>query len=244
MSKFLHVCGVVLAGVGLALGVLGVASPGQLAIYGLTAETAAILLVGGILSVGLGSVINVLASGGSRTAAAVPEFAPSRLDPPSDASVFKRRTHDVVSGIGKVGAAAAGASVLTEAVANDIKAAPSNSVAETIEALEQAKSDIKAALGESQPIEPESLNPLPVKPETQIPAPIPEMDLEPELQEPDETAEEAEPEESGLYVVEEQVVRGKPARILSDGTVEAETDEGWMRFENLEHLNEYLDSLT
>jgi hypothetical protein len=29
---------------------------------------------------------------------------------------------------------------------------------------------------------------------------------------------------------------------LSDETVEAETDEGWMRFENLEHLNEYIDS--
>ena len=26
-----------------------------------------------------------------------------------------------------------------------------------------------------------------------------------------------------------------------DGTVEAETDEGWMRFENLEHLDEYLE---
>ena len=45
-----------------------------------------------------------------------------------------------------------------------------------------------------------------------------------------------------LYVVEEKIIRGRPARILSDETVEAETDEGWMRFENLEHLNEYLDS--
>ena len=25
--------------------------------------------------------------------------------------------------------------------------------------------------------------------------------------------------------------------------VEAETDEGWMRFENLEHLDEYLDAM-
>ena len=48
--------------------------------------------------------------------------------------------------------------------------------------------------------------------------------------------------ESELYVVEDKVIRGRPARILSDGTVEAETEEGWMRFENLEHLNEYLDS--
>jgi hypothetical protein len=38
------------------------------------------------------------------------------------------------------------------------------------------------------------------------------------------------------------VVRGRAARILSDGTVEAETDEGWMRFENMEHLEEYLDA--
>jgi hypothetical protein len=45
-----------------------------------------------------------------------------------------------------------------------------------------------------------------------------------------------------LYVLEEREIRGRPARILSDNTVEAETDEGWMRFENLEHLNEYLDS--
>ena len=46
-----------------------------------------------------------------------------------------------------------------------------------------------------------------------------------------------------LYVVEEKVIRGRPARVLSDGTVEAETDEGWMRFENLEHLDEYLEAM-
>jgi hypothetical protein len=48
--------------------------------------------------------------------------------------------------------------------------------------------------------------------------------------------------EDVLYVVEEKVVRGRAARVLSDGTVEAETDEGWMRFENMEHLEEYLDA--
>ena len=46
-----------------------------------------------------------------------------------------------------------------------------------------------------------------------------------------------------LFVVEDKVIRGRSARILSDGTVEAETDEGWMRFENLEHLDEYLDAV-
>jgi hypothetical protein len=50
-----------------------------------------------------------------------------------------------------------------------------------------------------------------------------------------------EPPEGELYVIEEKIIRGRPARILSDNTVEAETDDGWMRFENIDHLNEYLD---
>jgi hypothetical protein len=49
--------------------------------------------------------------------------------------------------------------------------------------------------------------------------------------------------EEELYVVEERTIAGKPARVLSDGTVEAETDEGWMRFENVEHLEEYIEAV-
>jgi hypothetical protein len=49
--------------------------------------------------------------------------------------------------------------------------------------------------------------------------------------------------EEELFVVEERTIAGKPARILSDGTVEAETDDGWMRFENVEHLEEYMEAL-
>ena len=60
----------------------------------------------------------------------------------------------------------------------------------------------------------------------------------------EETVTEEEVADDGLlYVVEERVIRRHPARILSDGTVEAETSEGWMRFENLEHLDEYLDAM-
>ncbi|MEO9875300.1 MAG: hypothetical protein ABJM26_04965 [Anderseniella sp.] len=51
------------------------------------------------------------------------------------------------------------------------------------------------------------------------------------------------PQEDELFVVEERVIRDRPARLLSDGTVEAETDEGWMRFENVEHVEEYLDAM-
>ncbi len=50
-------------------------------------------------------------------------------------------------------------------------------------------------------------------------------------------------EEEVLYIIEERVIRGRPARILSDGTIEAEMDEGWLRFENRDHLDEYLDAL-
>jgi hypothetical protein len=50
--------------------------------------------------------------------------------------------------------------------------------------------------------------------------------------------------EENLYVVEEREIAGKQARVLSDGTVEAETDEGWMRFENPEHLEEYMAAMS
>ncbi len=59
----------------------------------------------------------------------------------------------------------------------------------------------------------------------------------------DDNAPEALPQEDELFVVEERVIRERPARLLSDGTVEAETDEGWMRFENVEHVEEYLDAM-
>ena len=58
-----------------------------------------------------------------------------------------------------------------------------------------------------------------------------------------EESDEALPQEDALFVVEERIIRKRPARLLSDGTVEAETDEGWMRFENVEHVEEYLDAM-
>jgi hypothetical protein len=72
--------------------------------------------------------------------------------------------------------------------------------------------------------------PLPPEPEVE--------DVHDYEQVPDEAVSEEE-----LYVVEERTIAGKPARILSDGTVEAETDDGWMRFENVEHLEEYMEAV-
>ncbi len=233
MSKLLLVCGIVLVAIGVALGIASVASPAQMQIYGLTPETAAVLLTGGILALGLGSLIDAVARAPASVVAAPPTIGLNQELPP-----FRPRSFD--SGIAVPAVIATGAAT---AVATAKEAASSISVAETIEALEQAKSDIKAALGGAPAFEPpanESIATevnaplLPVKVDTPEPvAPPPAAELE-EVEEPDS---------AGLYVVEEQVVRGKPARVLSDGTVEAETDEGWMRFENMEHLNEYLDSL-
>ena len=67
----------------------------------------------------------------------------------------------------------------------------------------------------------------------------PEAEAEPAA----ESAPEALPQEDELFVVEERVIRERPARLLSDGTVEAETDEGWMRFETVEHVEEDLDAM-
>jgi hypothetical protein len=74
-----------------------------------------------------------------------------------------------------------------------------------------------------------------VEPQKAAPAEVVVAKVEPEAK--------PEPETEELYVVEEKVIRGRPARVLSDGTVEAETDDGWMRFENLEHLDEYLEAM-
>jgi hypothetical protein len=125
------------------------------------------------------------------------------------------------TGFGKK-AATATAVVATEEAVAEAAAAPKPSIAETVSALEQAKSDIAAALG-VEAHETPAAEPVATK-------------AEPEAKtESSETTE--------LYVVEEKVIRGRPARVLSDGTVEAETDEGWMRFENLEHLDEYLEAM-
>ncbi len=269
MAMVMRLCGIVLAAIGLALGVMSLASSGQMQVYGLTPETAAILLVGGILSLGVGALIDQANS------------TQVRIGNDAIASRVAAGQRDTIRDLdfGK-SAAAAGAVVATTVVTEAVsKSAPEtvsetlsgakSSVSETIEALEQAKSDIRAALGGSESFDPPEaektedaavveersvgLPTLPVSIDVQEPVQkitdVPAKDAGPadavEEAPPAETPPaETPPAETGLFVVEEQVVRGKPARLLSDGTVEAETDEGWMRFENLEHLNEYLDSLT
>jgi hypothetical protein len=226
MSKIMWILGLILAAVGILLGAKSIISPGQMQIYGLTPETAAVLLVGGILSLGLGSVINGL-SNIAGAPAEIPVMA--KISGTESVTEVSDETATRIPGFGRRASDAAGVTAAvvaaeTTSVTSVVSTTASNSVADTIAALEQAKSDIKTALGGV-----ESMT-------------DPAEHLEP-AQTVSVEAAEVVAAETELYVVEEKIIRGRPSRILSDDTVEAETDEGWMRFENLEHLNEYLDSM-
>jgi hypothetical protein len=221
MSKLMVIVGILFAALGVALGLMVFFSPGSMQVYGLTLEVAALFLVGGVLAVGLGGVI-----GAAATATA---YMPAPAMPaPAMAT-----------------AAPGGAAI---AIAPEPL---SPSVRETIQALEQAKTDLREAFAEKEPAppatayheaEPERVAEHPLAEAHPAEEPAAE-EAQPEEPEVEEAAGATAEEEGQLYVVEERTIRGRPARILSDGTVEAETSEGWMRFENLEHLDEYLDAM-
>jgi hypothetical protein len=213
MSKLMLIFGILFFSLGVALGFLIHFKPGQMQVVALTPEVSAILLVGGALCLGLGGLIGAL-----RDRAVATTTVPAEVV--AEAAAEKPATPKF-TGFGKK-AATTPAVAATEEVAAEATTAPKTSVAETVSALEQAKSDIAAALG-VEAHETPAAEPVAAKAE------------------PEEKPEAAETVE--LYVVEEKVIRGRPARVLSDGTVEAETDEGWMRFENLEHLDEYLEAM-
>lgn len=212
MSKIMLIVGILLAALGVALGLMTIFSPGQMQVYGLTAEVAAILLVGGILAMGLGGVAGHL----EHHTAGVAEMP--RMAPPVAEVVVTT------------------AAVATAAVAIEAEEALSPAVSETIRALEKAKSDLQTAF-EEKPAEP-VIEPVVVAEPEPEPEPEPEVAIEEPLDEDVSSGDDGQ-----LYVLEERSIRGHAARLLSDSTVEAETSEGWMRFENLEHLDEYLDAM-
>jgi hypothetical protein len=237
MSKLMQVLGIVLLAAGIALAIMGLVNQAQLQVRGIDMASAINLIVGGILAIGLGGVIAAVGSGAApidyaseeaapaapaeEPVAAVPEAKVGSAAATADAAAprpmrfpsFGRKLEE--SGVAVAPAAGAVVEAAKPAVAK-AEEAVTPAVRETIDALEQAKTDLENALsGTSDSVE---------------------------------TMETATEEVTGaadgeLFVVEDKVIRGRPARILSDGTVEAETEEGWMRFENLEHLDEYLDAV-
>ncbi len=243
MSKLMWIAGILLVAIGLALGVLIFASTASVVAWGVTLEAAAILLVGGFLCLGLGSVISgVHAQQQVRTETTVVSAMTAPAQPIPE---FGRRLSEpAVQTAAPVAAAAAATATAVASASEEIEV--SAPVKETIQALEQARQKIEQAF-DAKPAETSAA---PVVSETVVSAStveVVETVEEAQAQEEAPAEEEAVPEEAmeegQLYVVEERIIRGRPARILSDETVEAETDEGWMRFENLEHLDEYLDAM-
>ncbi len=232
MSGLMRLCGVVLALAGIGLAALTFVMPGRMDVYGIKLDTAAILFIGGILALGVSGVIDALRQAvprrvietvgeAQRTTAAAAELQAEKVMPDY---IVRKGTETVT-----VAAAALAGEAKPEPVVPD-KPDP---VAETIDALEKAKADVIKSIGGVDEIAaPESLG---------------TMDKGGDAGRAEQSADEEEvatgEDGEGLYVVEERVIRGRPARALSDDTIEAETDEGWMRFENLDHLNEYLDSI-
>jgi hypothetical protein len=237
MSKLMIILGIIVAAAGAVLGALIYVSPGEMQVRGLTYDVASVLLVGGLGLVGLGGVIaalekttaatrelrdwltgqdsgQVVAAAAAATAVVAADAAASEFSAESPPP-FTVPTPEPASSVTKF-----------EKLVEESRVSTDRAVAETretIAAIDKANSELKQALGDES--EPAAEPP---------PAPGPEAAAE--------VTEEA--EDTQLFVVEERLIRGRPARVLSDGTVEAETDDGWMRFENLEHLEEYLDAMS
>ena len=219
MSKLMLIAGILLVAVAIALGLMIFFSLSSVVGWSITPEVAAILLVGGFLSLGLGAVISALEAGIPLHGTATEHSAIASSASPTETAIpeFGRRPMEA-------------AAAATTAVSPEVSPA----VYDTIKALEQAKSDISKAFGH-EPQAPAETAEEAAAAEVQAEEPVAEVEIA--------ESEVAVEEEGQLYVVEERIIRARPARILSDGTVEAETDEGWMRFENLEHLDEYLDAM-
>ena len=217
MAKLMWIAGIFLAAVGVALGLMMFFSVAQMVAWGVSLDTAALLLIGGLLSLGLGGVINAVDILGERAGSSsfgAVQSAPSTAAIPE----FSRR------------AAEAAAATGTLEISPEVK--------ETIEKIERAKQDLSQAFGDKPAAAGVTIT------ETIVVTAPSEAAAEAAAEEIEGAIEDAEVSGDQLYVVEERTIRNRPARILSDGTVEAETDEGWMRFENLEHLDEYLEAMT
>ena len=213
MSKLMHVLGIILLAAGVALAIMGLVNQAQLQVRGIDMASAITLIVGGVLAIGLGGVIGAVGSAAQMADYAADEPVPEPVAAPAKAE--SKLADDKPADTSRSMRFPSFGKKLEEAGVPAVEATKAEpmtpAVRETIDALEQAKSDLENALTGNDTVE---------------------------ANEPVAPAAEGE-----LFVTEEKVIRGRQARILSDGTVEAETDEGWMRFENLDHLDEYLDAV-
>jgi hypothetical protein len=271
MRTLLYIIAILLIAAGMAVGLGSFYAPGQVVI-GLNLESAAILLTGGFIMLGLATVTAALltvaeALAGNRPGAAPvaslgesPAAASSAGDKGWPGNYGRRKARAGGDLPGFLRPARGGSPTMpppsppglgpaqpppspgglfpekplrkTEPVPQVITTAIDPGVPDDLQAAVEREAP---SLERPYPPEPEvAPEPSPVPPAAPTPAstspagPAPEGQSAPEDQ---------------LFVIEERLVRGKVARVLSDGTVEAETAEGWMRFENVEHLEEYLQAM-
>jgi hypothetical protein len=269
MRTLLYVIAILLLAAGVAVGLGSFYAPGQVVI-GLNLESAAILLTGGFILLGLATVTAALLtvaealSGAVRPAGASSESpvgAPPAPDRnwPGNYGRRKSRTGGDLPGFLRParGGSAAGGAPATPGLGpaqpppSPGGLFPDKPPARKSEPVPQVitttidpgvPEDLQAAVEREAP----SLDRGAYPPESVSPAEPVGAPASPPLATPStaEPGPEAPPvSDDQLFVVEERLVRGKVARVLSDGTVEAETAEGWMRFENVEHLEEYLQAM-
>lgn len=221
MKTFLNSAGILLIAAGASTLILFAFSSG-LVVIGLTPELSAVLAIGGLLSIAASGIIaaierqTLVLRGGSVVAPAgevpAPAAAAAASGPAGDAPSFALPPARTQERTSGRREPFGGASASGASTRQ-----PDEALVAKFRAVAAAAGGAVAA--KSTAAQPAAKQPAATEPE------------EP----PTEVSEE------DLYVVEERVISGCPARILSDGTVEAETDDGWMRFENTEHLEEYLD---
>jgi hypothetical protein len=211
MNIEVRIGGMVLIALGLLAIVLALFSPGPL-FEGLTLDTGAILITGGVVALGLSGLITAVES--LKAFVAGEDQPIAGLD--EGTHVFARPPLE------SIGPAATGAK--PHARSQELKRHEPDVGSRVVE-MPKAADDRMSIMKETSrfPIE----------------RAVEEVrDFDATSASPQEAVSEEE-----LYVVEERTIAGKPARILSDGTVEAETDDGWMRFENVEHLEEYMEAM-
>jgi hypothetical protein len=267
MRTLLYVIAILLIAAGVAVGLGSFYAPGQVVI-GLNLESAAILLTGGFIMLGLATVTAALltvaealaGSGGARTGGGALSDSLSPAPPGGD----KRWPGNYGRRKSKAGGDLPG--FLRPARGGPAAGAPSppglgpaqhppspgglfpdkppprksdpipTVIPTTVDS--GVPDDLQAAVErEAQSLD----RPYPEGPAEPAAAPATAPVAAGSSAEP--APEAAAASEDQLFVVEERLVRGKVARVLSDGTVEAETAEGWMRFENVEHLEEYLQAM-
>ena len=223
MKALIYILAIVLMALGISVGLMSFFSPGEV-VLGVNLGLAATLLTGGVVTLALAGVMTAVSGLRrqlNRLAHAAAGATGDRHDGAETLAPSADRIAKVVAGGAGVAPAAAG-EVADDAEedreSGEAAEAAVTPVAETAEEAE-AEEAAQAEAGQAAPAE-----------EAEAEAAV------------DEAGEDVDVD--GLYVIEERIIRNRPARILSDGTVEAETDEGWMRFENLEHLEEYLEAMS